>query len=156
MSVPKSKSSHCFDHSTDQYSGRCHGCTAVPKNHGSFHRPIASVFRVYDPTGTRSRRCQTRCLRDTRRLNTSESKARVRTPAFGLRIGRFISASDSLFSDAWWTIFLFHKNAFRGSILIPRKWRSIADLAGFHLTLAIIFNAQVQLYRHAGAEDDDL
>ena len=20
----------CFDHSTDQYSGRCHGCTAVP------------------------------------------------------------------------------------------------------------------------------
>ena len=30
MSVPKSKPSHCFDHSTDQYSGRCHGCTAVP------------------------------------------------------------------------------------------------------------------------------
>ncbi len=48
------------------------------------------------------------CLRDTCRLNTSESKVRVRTPAFGLRIGRFISASDSLFLDAWRTIFLFH------------------------------------------------
>ena len=84
--------------------------------HGSFHRPIASVFRVYDPTGTRSRRCQARFLRDTRRLNTSESKVRVRTPAFALRIGRFISASDSLFSDAWRTIFLFHKNAFRGTV----------------------------------------
>ena len=64
MSVPKSKPSHCFDHSTDQNSGRCHGCTAVPNGHGSFHRPIASVFRVYGPTGTRSRRCQTRCLRN--------------------------------------------------------------------------------------------
>ncbi|KAG0505130.1 MAG: hypothetical protein Udaeo_15500 [Candidatus Udaeobacter sp.] len=37
-------------------------------------------------------------------------------PAFALRIGRFISASDSLFSDAWRTIFLFHKNAFRGTV----------------------------------------
>src|SRR5262245_47339121 len=103
MSVLKSKPSHCFDHSTDQHSRRCDGCTAVPKGHGSFHRPIASVFRVYDPTGARSRRCHTRFLRDTRRLNTSESKVRVRTPAFGLRKGGFISASDSLFSDAWRT-----------------------------------------------------
>ena len=47
----------------------------------------------------------------------SGSKARVRTPAFGLRIGGFISPSDSLFLDAWRTIFLFHKNAFRGTIL---------------------------------------
>ena len=47
-------------------------------------------------------------MSDTRRLNASESKAGVRTPAFGLRIGRFISASDSFFSDAWRTIFLFH------------------------------------------------
>jgi hypothetical protein len=93
MSVPKSKPSHCFDHSTDQNSGRCHGCTAVPNGHGSFQPPIASVFRVYGPTGTRSRRCQARFLRDTCRLNTSESKVRVRTPAFGLPIGRFISAS---------------------------------------------------------------
>src|SRR5262245_52630571 len=95
MSVPKSKPSHCFDHSTDQYSGRCHGCTAVPNGHGSFHRPIGRVFRVYDPTGTRSRRCHARFLRDTCRLNTSESKVRVRTLAFGLRIGRFISANDT-------------------------------------------------------------
>src|SRR5258707_15121122 len=116
MSVPKSKPSHCFDHSTDQDRGRSHGCIAVPDGHGSFRRSIASVFRVYDPTGTTSRRCHTGCLSDTRRLNTSESKARVRTPAFGLRIGRFISASDSLFSDAWRTIFLFHKNAFRGTV----------------------------------------
>ena len=34
-------------------------------------------------------------------------------PAFVIRIGKFISASDRLFSDAWQTIFLFHKNAFR-------------------------------------------
>ena len=45
-----------FDHSTNEHEWRRHGCTAVPNRHGSFHRSIASVFRVYDPTGTRSRR----------------------------------------------------------------------------------------------------
>ena len=66
--------------------GAAMGALRIPKRHGAFHRPIASVFRVYDPTGTRSRRCQTRFLRDTGRLNTSESKVRVRTPAFALRM----------------------------------------------------------------------
>ena len=55
MSVPKSKPSHCFDHSTNEHGRRRHGGSRVPNRHGAFHRPIAGVFRVHDPTGTRRR-----------------------------------------------------------------------------------------------------
>ena len=132
------KPSHCFDHSTNEHAWRRHGCTAVPKKHGSFHRPIASVFRVYDPTGTRSRRCHPRCLRDTRRLNTVRiegkgSKPRLRTPnrqhsfppataCSRMLGGRFFSFTSMLFGEL---------------SIVLRKLRNIAGRAGFHLTLAI-------------------
>ena len=40
--------------------GAAMGALAVPNGHGAFHWPIASVFRVYDPTGTRRRPRHTR------------------------------------------------------------------------------------------------
>ena len=93
--------------------GAAMGALQFLSRHGSFHRPIARVFRVYDPTGTSKPTRHRGEFRDTRRLNTSEAKVRVRTPAFGLRIGRFISASASLCSDAWRTDFFFRESAFR-------------------------------------------
>ena len=58
------------------------GDIAVPDGHGSFHRPIASVFCVYDPAGAGSRPCQTRsrlsALNDTNIPNGRTQSAAVR------------------------------------------------------------------------------
>ena len=56
VSVPGSKPSHCFDHSTNEHGRRRHGCSRIPHRHGTFHWPIAGVFRLHEATGTRSRR----------------------------------------------------------------------------------------------------
>src|SRR4029079_7399031 len=135
MSVPESKPSHCFSHSTDQSSGRCHGRAAVPEKHGSFHRPIASVLRVYDPTGTRSRRCHARFLRDTCRLTRPNRRSGFESLP-RTRIGRFISASDNLLLNAWRPFFSFTRILFGELFIVLRKLRNIAGRAGFHLTLA--------------------
>lgn len=72
-----------------------------------------------------------------RRLNTSKSKVRVRTPAFGLRFGGFISPSDGCSRLLGGRFFSFTRMLFGELFSVLRKLRNIAGQAGFHLTLAI-------------------
>ena len=135
MSVPGSKPSHCFDHSTNQDPGRCHGCSQFLTDMGLFigqspaffaymtqlaqaaDRPHAVVVESYPP-------------------NLYRIERRGRAPP-SHAITADSTVRDSLFWDARRTIFLFHKMLFGELFAVLRKLRNIAGRAGFHLTLAI-------------------
>ena len=112
MSVPGSKPSDCFDHSTNQDGRRCHGCSHVSNGHGTFHRPIAAFFAYHDPTGASSRPRSPRSWLSsvTAKLTREQKSASGRT-----KCGRSTVSRRRI---RMWkaTIFLFHKNAFRGTI----------------------------------------
>ncbi len=92
---------------------RCDGCSHVSNEHGTFHRPIASVFCVYDRTGASSRPHSPRSwlssvtAKSTREQKSASGRTKCgRSPLIGAASGCGKA-----------TIFLFHKNAFQGTIL---------------------------------------
>ena len=110
MSVPKSKPSHCFDHSANEHARRRQGCSRIPHRHGAFHRPIAGVFCVHDPTRTRRRQRDARA-----KLSRANATLTIEPKSASGRTRNATARRLMGFGQELWhaTIFLFRQDGFR-------------------------------------------
>ena len=111
------------------------GALTVPDGHGAFHRPIACVFCVHDPTGTRRRprdaRARLSRANATLAIEPKSASGRTRNAAAQRLMG--FGQTDVACDD-----FPLSPKCFSGNwMLCLRKLRNIAGRAGFHLTLVI-------------------